>query len=224
MYTLEDLIINVTQTLRMPQVTNTDIVRQVNQCYAYVASQVLLTVLESSGVAPTIAGSNIAPIPADWKYHRNLYSCEVENSGSIEVLDSKEQLRRIYKTFETDGRTGPIEYVIIFGQNIFYYPEPTSIVDLTCGYYTRPQVISACTLGYVAPSPLLEVVLYGLQPKILENYVCWQIWSQREDGIEGRKVNTSYHSGQFKEGLDELENSTEVGQSRKLMHRDSCWI
>lgn len=224
MYTPEDLVSSVKLTLRMPSITSTDIMNQVNKCYDYIASQVLLTALESSGVVDTLIGSISVPIPADWLYHRNLFSCEVEDNGPITVLNSKEHLRRVYPDFETVKQPGPIEYVLISGQTIVYYPIPSSVVALVCDFYKRPETVDTPLEGYSCGHDLPGIIPIGLQPKILENYVCWQIWERIEDGIEGRKVNTAYYLGQFKEALVELEDTTEVGQSRRLINRATNWI
>lgn len=224
MYTLEDSVTAIIQTLRMPSISSAEITSYINQCYDYISSQVLLTQLESSGVVDTVPGSLSVPIPSTWNYHRNLFSCEVANNGPITLLNSREHLRRIYSDFDTVLQTGPIQYVVISGASILYYPVPAEAVELVCFFYQKPESLEVPISGYSCGEDLPGAILLGLQPKVIESYVCWQIWARVEDGIEGRKVNTAYYLGQFKEAMVELEDSTEVGQSRKLVYRSSSWI
>ena len=224
MYTLEDLVVSVKLTLRMPSITNAEITRHVNNCYDYAASQVLLTLLESSGTVDTLIDNNSVIIPADWNYHRDLFSCEIEDNGPITILNSRESLRRIYPDFDTVSSSGQVKYVLISGASILYYPIPSSVVTLECRFYARPETLEVPIEGYSCGCELPSIIPYGLQPKILESYVCWQIWARVEDGIEGRKVNTAYWLGQFKEAMVELEDTTEVGQSRRLVNRLSSWM
>jgi len=224
MYTLEDSVTSIIQTLRMPSVTSVEITGYINRCYDYVSSQVLLTQLESSGVVNTLPGSLSVPIPTEWNYHRDLFSCEVTNNGPITILNSREHLRRIYPDFDTVRQVGSIQFVAISGTSIVYYPTPAEAVELVCFFYKKPEPLEAPIIGYTCGNELPEVIPVGLQPKIIESYVCWQIWARVEDGIEGRKVNTAYYLEQFKEAMIELEDTTEVGQSRRLVYRDSSWI
>lgn len=224
MYTLEDLVASVTLTLRMPSVTSTEITLHLNNCYDYVASQVLLTSLESSGVATSVVDSISTEIPTDWLYHRNLFSCEVEDNSPITILNSKEHLRRIYPDFETVKQSGTIDYLVVSGSSIIYYPIPSDPVELVCGYFKIPTWLEKPIEGYSCGCDELVTIPIGLQPKLLESYICWKIWQRVEDGIEGRKVNTAYYYNLFKEALVELEDTTDVGQSRRLVYRSSNWI
>lgn len=224
MYSLEDSVSAITKTLRMPSITSVDITSYINQCYDYVSSQVLLTQLESSGVINTIPGDLSVPIPAEWNYHRDLFSCEVADNGPITILNSREHLRRIYPDFDTVRQVGPIQYAVISGAAILYYPVPAEVAELVCFFYKKPETLEVPIVGYSCGCELPGDILVGLQPKIIESYVCWQIWARVEDGIEGRKVNTTYYLGQFKEAMVELEDSTEVGQSRRLVYRSSSWM
>jgi hypothetical protein len=109
-------------------------------------------------------------------------------------------------------------YLTTSGLNLVYYPVPAEATSIDCGFFQLPTHLENST-------DIPTYLPVGLHKKLLENYVCWDVWANVEDGIEGRKVNTAYYLGQFKEALIELEDTLEVSQSRKLMCREySQWI
>jgi len=129
-----------------------------------------------------------------------------------------EHLKRIVPNFDVDLNEGPVTYLTISGNYIVYCGIPSEVTTLTCGYFTNPTHLEN-------DDDIPACIPLGLQKKVLESYVCHDLWENIEDGIEGRKVNTTYYREQLRLAIEELEDTTEVSQSRKLMYRDyNQWI
>jgi hypothetical protein len=188
----------------------------INRAVLYFAGAELLAGLESSGEAITVLNSSEVPIPVGWDFMRNLFDVQVENKSNITVLTSLEALLRVYPKYKTEAKVGPIEYAVISKKNIVYYPIPEEPTTLQCGFYAKPTLIAAET-----DEP--ECLPLGLHEKLIENYVLKFLYSIKEDGIEGRKVNTVYYKGLLNEALEELSDFSETGQSRPLPNRMSGW-
>ena len=201
----------------MPSMTEAIVAQKINQGIDYIASQVLLSDLESRDSFTTQVGVNRVAIPPTWNFHRNLFAAD-DSSRALQIVGSIEHLSRLEPDFEDSQNASTVMYLTTSGLNLVYYPVPAEATNIDCGFFRLPTHLEN-------PTDIPTYLPVGLHKKLLENYVCWDVWANVEDGIEGRKVNTAYYLGQFREALVELEDTLEVSQSRKLMCREySQWI
>ncbi len=221
MATLEELLSGITKAVQDIGIDDTQVLSFINEGQLAIASQVLLPALESSGTVATVTSSSQVAIPSAWNFMRNLYKCEIADCEPIAVLSSMEAMRRAQFSENLDAFsslvTGDVEFVVIRGSNLFYFPVPTEVKSLHCSFYKWPTA-----LAQSSDEPSSIPLAY--QMPLLRAYVCWQAYSLIEQGHEGRKVNTVYYGGEYLRLLGELEIFINHGQSRPRPQLDSGWI
>lgn len=217
MATLEELRENIQFVVDDDTYSSDRINALINSCCRYCASKVLLADLESSGVFSTEVGTASVSIPTTWNFSRNLYSCTVQDTDKITILPSVSDLLEIYPNYETDLIEGDIEYVVIKGSSIIYYPVPAEVTTVNAKFYIAPTKLSK---NKDVPTWFPE----GTHEELIENYVLWKIFSTVEAGIEGPKKDTEYYGALFQMALDNLDSDINIGQSRPETYRTSNWI
>jgi len=133
-------------------------------------------------------------LPAN--YHRKLNFCySVAQNGRVKILKSLQHLKSKYPGLI---QTGNVWHVTQSGGRIYYQGIPSTVDTLTLGYYKLPPILNK---DDETPTFLPN----HLHKKLLVNYACKELFSVIEDGVEGRKVNTSYHEGEGEKALADLE-------------------
>jgi hypothetical protein len=217
MATLEELRNEIKVPLDDASISNEAIDSAINACLRLVARKLLFPALETSGVFTTDPLKTVVKIPVNWTYSRNLFAAAVPDEEKIKVLASVGELAQRYPDYDTALVNSPIEYIVIHGNDIIYYPSPLIATDVTCKYYSTPTPL-------VKDSDEPTFIPEEMQIDLIVNYVLWKVWARIEDGIEGFKVNTSYHKKEFQEFFDDLDDSIDNGQSRQEPNRESSWI
>lgn len=217
MATLESLLKNVTKTVQEPSEDDTSYTKRINTAINYVAGKVLLPKLKSFGVAPSVPGVDTTPIPEEWEYMRNLFTVTVTDAAKITILNSSEQLERIFPDYLIDQEAGQIQYVFVDGDNLVYYPIPAEEVTMKCQFYKIPT-----ELKKDLDSPTCIPV--DMHEDLIESHVCWKTFNIIEDGVDGVKRNTNTHKSIFDTALEDLEGDVKTGQARPLPRRPSNWI
>ncbi len=118
-------------------------------------------------------------------YQRGLFPID-----EVSCFDSFAKFIKRYPSMET-GEI--LEAVVVHGKKLFYYPSLNKTVNIL--YYRKPEdaIIS------------VEGIPEHLQRRLIVNGVCKDIFAQIEDGIEGQKVNTNYHTEMFFSAIIELD-------------------
>ena len=217
MATLLGIKTEIVNHMHDPDITEDEIDAVINKGLIYIASKVLLTLLESYGEATTATDDFSIDIPAGWSFHRGLFDCQIDDAPDVIVLKSIEDLNRIYPDFRVEQLAGEVEYVLRHNDTVIYYPIPATAVTLNCGFYTLPTVISA-------DGDIPECLPPGMQEELLINYTCWKLYKEIEDGFEGYKVNTAEYKKDFNTAMEDLEVIVKSGQSTNLIRRDSGWV
>ena len=89
---------------------------------------------------------------------------------------------------------GDVRICSVLGDRLLYRDIPSTAETLTIHYYRTPDTLVSDT---DAPSCIPE----HLQRKLVIGHVCREIYKQIEDGIEGRKVNTDFYTGEYMSGF-----------------------
>lgn len=206
MTTLREMIENVSEAILDKSISAGSITRKLNQAIALCAQTTLLSFLESNGSFSTDPGLSSVNIPDSWNFDRNLYAASVEGQDDITVYSSMALLKRDYPKADVSTDTGDVQAITVHKGKLFYFPRPTSAVEIQCQFYEKPALlVNANDTPSCIPSALHE--------SILEQYALWKCYAIIEDGTEGFKVNTNYYRKEYKEALDTLDDFIEQGQS-----------
>jgi hypothetical protein len=189
----------------------------INEGLLRCASRVLLPDLEKVMPFSTEVGKYVVNIPTLWNFNNNLFLCRGPNQTKPEVLSSVSMLARKYPEFRFELETGDIQAITTTQTQILYYPIPETIQVYTCAFYQKPTKL---TTDSSVPSILPESLHYAL----LASYAAAVIWGEKEDGIDGFKINTLDYRKQFETAIDELKELVKTGQSRPEPSRDKDWI
>jgi len=164
-----------------------------NQAMQDVAGLVLLPELETSSAVSTSITLSYVALPSN--YQRNLFDCyNSTRSWHIKIYGSLVLLNR---NFQQLDQAGSIQGVAIRGTNLHYQRIPSTSESLTLFYY-RPPVDMAS--GATEPDGIPQ----HLARPLLVHGACKGIYSEIEEDIKGKKVNTLYHEGEYNKALAKL--------------------
>ncbi len=217
MATLSEIRDAVISVLNDDSIDEETIDKFINAGYKFCARRVLLPALESAGDVTTVPLISEVPIPTSWRFDRNLYAAAISDNPTIKILNSIALLRTKYPRFGTEILNGDIEFIVLRGANLIYYPVPRTEKTITCAFYKRTTPLVNDNDEPVALSP-------ADQEDLLASYALWKIWARIEDGIEGQKVNTAYYKGEFFTIYNSIDTTITVGQSQPEPDRTSSWI
>jgi len=161
--------------------------------------------LEKTKEVATRLSSPFLMLPDD--YHRELYFCyDTTGNREAKILKSLELLTM---KFPKLNQAGNVFYAAVSGNRLYYQSIPSTIHVLRIHYFQKPVLL-------VENKDVPECLPSHLQRKLLVNYACKELFSPIEDGIEGPKVNTSYHDRKWEEALNALELWNGPRESRSI--------
>jgi len=188
----------------------------INEGIEMVAAAVLLPDLEISAEITTLSTAVEVDIPDSWGYDRNLYYVSSQSTKKeLSIYSSESLFVREYPKFRVQFRKGPIEAITVHSGKLVYYPVAEE--TLLCKYYKKPALLAE---GTDEPTYIPQ----HLQYRLLTSYAASEIFSLIEDGIEGPKVNTTFHMTRFENALIQLDEYFRMGRSRPEPIRKSDWI
>lgn len=217
MATLEEIRNRIKRIIQDSAYTDEIIDEFINEGYSRCASSVLLPSLESSGQITALATTPSVQIPDSWNFDRNITMCFTSEGRKINILSSLVMMARTYPSFGVDNEYGQLEACTVVADKFFYYPIPEEQEVLTCTFY---QKISTLVDDSAIPTALPDFLHF----KLLTSFVCAEIFSEIEDGIDGVQINTKKYMSNFMTAIEELKDFFRVGQSRPEPQRSSQWI
>lgn len=150
---------------------------------------------EAAGESITIANSGPSYVPLPSNYQKNLFKCYSDTRNRwVHVYGS---LRLLLREFSYVDRSGAVRGVAVRGSNLHYQLIPSSPETLYIYYYRKPTDMSD---DDDTPDGIPE----SYHEDLLINFALKWIYSEIEDGIEGRKVNTAFHQGEFDKAFAKL--------------------
>ena len=195
---LSDLIDEVISIVTDPSLSEPRITNLINEGYERIAARVTdpLPDLEKVDTVRTDTSLAYVSLPPD--YHRNLEVVyDQSQRQNLRVLKSFQLLSVEYPGLD---QTGNIDCVAVMANSRLYYQGiPATAHTLTLQYFKKPtEMVRDSQEPIALPS--------GLHYRLLVNYACKEIFSKIEDGMEGQKINTNYHSTEYEKAFIELEN------------------
>ena len=193
--TAMDIADNILDVVQEPAFDEDTVVGLLNECAQVISRRFILPALDAENTVTAVNSASSVALPTD--FQRNLYFCKDDTSyNEIAICNSKDQVARYYDPNMSNSAT-LIRGVAAVGPLLYYAPMPINDTVLTLRYQKVQAVITLAT-------ELDEYILpYGFQD-LWKNYAIWKLFSRIEQGMEGRKVDTSYYMSLFVGLLDEL--------------------
>ena len=179
------------------------ILDKLNTGLRWIAGKYLLPDLETIEDVETDPGVNHIPLPRD--YQRKLtWAHNVTHNRGTKIYPSTAQL---FRWFSMLDQTGRIIGIAIKGRDLYYQRIPDAAETLRLNYWRYPERIDMRT-------EKVECLPEHLVEPLLVNYVCRDIFSEIEDGMEGEKLNTKHHAVMFTSAIADLKEF--LGPEKRL--------
>jgi len=168
--------------------TEDDIVGYINRGQLALANTLFLPWLADGSATVTTDATTDVLMPSD--FHKNIYSASADQNGQnqLAVFTALNALIDEFGVLQTEP-TGPVRAVCHHAGRLFYQNVPAEPVGINLRYYRRPTVLTDSSDTDWNNDDFDNAVIA---------YACWHIFEMMEDGIEGDKINTSYHQGKFR--------------------------
>ncbi len=200
---LRDLLEEISTVVQDSSYHDTGLIRRINKAVLEIASGVRVPGLQR--VTPPLPNlyveqnidlseaSRFVSLPDN--YLRDVLRVyDSDNDRPVKVMASFQKFLKKSPASEP----GPdISACVVHGQKLFYFPAYTKTVKI--GFYEKPAAL-------VDDTDEPACLPAHLHRDLIVNYVCSEIFSQIEDGMEGNKVNTSYHDNEFFKAILSLDS------------------
>lgn len=193
---LADLIETVINTVQDPSVTPQQVKSKINAGIYDAAGTISVPLpdLEITTTVTTVANQAWVSMPST--FHRDLDFCySATQNERITILHSLQELRAKYPDMT---QSGSIWYVARSAGRLYYQGIPATEDTLTLQFYQYPTLLSK-------DSDEPDVFPKHLHERLFVNYACREFFKVIEDGIEGPKINTQYHHGEYQSAIADLE-------------------
>lgn len=144
-------------------------------------------------VDTTIANS--VAMPSD--YQRGLCFVANSNGQEIQIYDSFQQFAQVWPLM---SYAAPVNGVCIQGKILYYQGIPSTQDTLTLHYYRYPEDMTS-------DASLPDGIPIEYHEELLVSYAAKEIYSLKEDGVDGSAFNTKKYEDRFNKALLELDNS-----------------
>lgn len=192
MATTKQIVDRVVEIVQDGSFTRGVILDLVNRGLGEIAGLVKLPLLldddtVNTGVAPSAA------LPTG--YSRGLFF--VSSLGQGRRIKIEESFLRFLGYYPTLDSEGDVARVSVRGLSLFYQPIPATPDTLTIHFYRNPTLLA---LDTDVPGCLPD----HLQIPLLSCFAAKEIFAVKEDGIDGKKVNTEFYYKMFMSSLGAL--------------------
>jgi hypothetical protein len=188
------IIDEIKAIVRDPSFTGADILALMNRGLFEIAGRVRLPGLETSAELRTAAGRAFVSLPAD--YHRDLFAVNVAAERRRARIEP--DVAALLRRFPGLDRTGSVLAVAVRGRSLYYQPVPGAQTTLTAHYYRTPDPLEA-------GADRISCLPPHLTAELLVGYVCREIFERIEEGLDGKKVQTTAYGERFERAVAELE-------------------
>ena len=202
MTTFSQLVTTVSDKIQDDSFGSTEIKRRINKAVSKIARGVRLPgwhdvtppIPELLSITTIDTELSIGYTTLPSTFQRDLKLCVNSSGDQIFIYDSFAKFMARYPSLSNAGDS--VEAVCAHGGKLYYQPIPSTAQTLTVHFYRKP-------VDMVGVDDTPDGIPEDIDEDLLVNFVCEDIFSEIEDGVEGRKVNTSYHLSKF---YAEMEN------------------
>jgi len=176
-----------------------NVVDEFNGCLKYLSGKYNLPELEHIEDVQTDPRAGRIPVPSN--YQKNLWYCKsTTHNRPVNIEDT---VINVYRKYSILDQSGAVRDVAVKGRYLYYQRVPTSAETLRLVYYRYPTILrTRREKPTCLPAHLVE--------PLLVNYACKEIFSEIEDGLEGKQVNTQRYDGRFKAAEATLASMPEI--------------
>ena len=158
---------------------------QINRAIQVVAHELRLPGLLATADVTLVTTDYKVPLPVDWLKEIVSATPPVGHPPVCVVLSTR-AMEEWYGQLWT--YSGDVETVCAENGTLYYQHIPRSSMVLKIRYFRKPDPLALDTASPDAYIP------DELQEDLLVSFAAANAWSMLEDGIDGDKVNTSYHA------------------------------
>lgn len=197
MTTLAEMVQDVEDIIQDTDIT-TLAADKINAGLKDVAGRVLIPGLETVAEIDTTAGVNYVALPDNFQRTLGRWAYSNTTNRMITVYPSLPQLYKVVSKLDLAGNVFGIARQ---GLNLFYQRVPAAAQTLKIQYFKLPTTLSAS-----ADEP--DCLPVHLHSDLLVSYACWKYWEKIEQGMDGKKPNTTMYKGLYDEAVGSLQAFT----------------
>ena len=199
--TLDDLVAKVVTGIQDPSFTEDDIIIWLNAGLLEATSLLCIPALQAQEIislVPDGAGDFPKSVILAPTYSHDLFECRnTTASQPVAIRASSQILRELYEGIANSNAF--IESCACEGRELWVMPYPQKEQELIVRYYRHPSPMED---GEDIP----EGIPVHLQNYVLVDFALKELWSLVEDGIDGKKVNTEFHTARYQFGMQLLSS------------------
>lgn len=203
--------------------TDAEILAKLNDAQLAIAEKVFLPDL-ADGTANITAttGAMYANLPAT--YHKNIFLAKNTTTAAVvEVFDNIGVMARMLGEYPEITNEGDATAITIHASRVLYQRVPTSSQTIALMFYRLPVAMTDASNSYPDGLSGSRTANQEAFDRALVHHAAWKFFEKIEQGMEGRKVDTDYHKGEFTSAMMNLEN---VCRTEKVLPRPAanrCW-
>lgn len=141
----------------------------------------------------TTNATNNVQMPAT--YQRSLVFASNGAGQELPIYDSFQEFTQVWPRL---NYVGSVNGLAVQGKTLYYQGIPTLFDDLTLHFYRYP-------VEMVDTEDVPDGIPVEFHESLLVNYACREIYTIKEDGIDGGNFNTKKYDDRFQKALMELD-------------------
>jgi len=170
-------------------------VKRINMGLQEIASLFCIPGLSTSATVSALTTGNIVAMPSDFLHSLFLATTETYPNGLSLAPSLKDLTANAYLYPDT----GDVQRVAVEFKSLCYVPIPADAAEtITIYYYKNPDAITLV-------SDLPAWIPAHLQKPLVLSYLCKEIFTLVEEGIDGQVPNTTKHINLYGQGLMMLQ-------------------
>ena len=178
-----------------------DYIDLMNVCVGEIATEPGLPALIKSADVVVPEGEYQVAVPDDYFAHPIFPYLKVYNltSGIKSEVTTWKYLSEFLERFGDLEADGDVSHACVSGQTMYVQYRPRADQTLRLWYTQMPPVIEDADSD-------ISFIPKQLQVPLLVNYVCYQVYSEIEDGVEGRAPNMDRYFAKYQMALKQLSD------------------
>jgi hypothetical protein len=169
------------------------------------------------------AGEMFADLPLT--YHKRFYLAKnTTTNGSVIVFDNIGMMAQSLGDIPSISLQGDVYAITVHAGRVLFQRTPTANQTISTMFYRLPVPMTESNKSF--PDGLLgsrSSLVEDAFDRALLHHAAWRIFSGVEQGLEGRKVDTEYHFGEFRRAIADLASVCRPETILSAMPVNSRW-